>query len=107
MPSGTKRLVLVLPWFTFCFLAVLLTTASKPACAADEKADSAKDNLSVTEQSIHMPGGVLQYKATAGTLTLKDEEGKALASIFFVAYTKTSAEDPAKRPITFAFNGGP
>jgi carboxypeptidase C (cathepsin A) len=37
---------------------------------------------------------------------MKDEEGKPRASFFFTSYTKDGA-DPAKRPITFTFNGGP
>ncbi len=37
---------------------------------------------------------------------MKDEDGKPQASFFFVYYSKDGA-DPAKRPITFAFNGGP
>ncbi|MCA9427849.1 MAG: peptidase S10 [Candidatus Omnitrophica bacterium] len=38
---------------------------------------------------------------------MKDEEGEAKAKIFFVAYEKLDVEDVDKRPITFAFNGGP
>src|SRR5262249_10353547 len=52
-------------------------------------------------------GDTLHYTVTAGTMVLKEEDGKALASIFFVAYTKNAVDDLAKRPITFTFNGGP
>ena len=38
-------------------------------------------------------------------LPLRDAQGKTLASIFYVAYTR-EPPDP-KRPITFVFNGGP
>ena len=44
----------------------------------------------------------------------KDKEGKdkdepkQKAKVFFVAYTRTDVDkDPAKRPITYSFNGGP
>ena len=38
----------------------------------------------------------------------KSENGlKAKAKVFFVAYTLDDVADPATRPITFAFNGGP
>lgn len=30
-----------------------------------------------------------------------------LASIFFIAYTREGIENPAQRPLTFSFNGGP
>ena len=48
----------------------------------------------------------MNYTATAGVLILKRDDGKARASIFFVAYTLDNA-DTATRPLTFAFNGGP
>ena len=66
------------------------------------------DKLSVTNQQITIHGQVLKYKATAGTLAIKDEAGKPKADMFFVAYEmQPAAEDPATRPITFVFNGGP
>lgn len=63
--------------------------------------------LSVTEHEITLGGKVIKYRATAGYLVLKTEKGKARANMFFVAYTKLDEKDPAKRPITFSFNGGP
>jgi carboxypeptidase C (cathepsin A) len=48
----------------------------------------------------------VHYTATAGNLLIKDAEGKANGSIFYVAYTEDGV--PAKsRPITFLYNGGP
>lgn len=62
----------------------------------------------VTEHEVTVGGKVLRYKATAGTLTLKDDAGKPRASVFFVAYDKMGeGVDPATRPITYVFNGGP
>lgn len=66
------------------------------------------DKLSTTEHEITVHGEALTYNATAGTLAIKDEAGKAKADMFFVAYEKQpAASDPATRPITFVFNGGP
>src|SRR5205814_4128069 len=59
-----------------------------------------------TTHEITLAGRALRYTATAGYLPMKDEEGKLKANIFFVAYTKDGA-DSARRPLTFAFNGGP
>jgi carboxypeptidase C (cathepsin A) len=73
---------------------------------ADSKAPAPKETLSETRHTITVDGATLEYKATAGTLVLKEEDGKARASIFFVAYTRTDVADPG-RPVTFAFNGGP
>src|SRR5438876_6809667 len=71
--------------------------------APPQEAKAPTDNLVVTRHD----AGKLKYTATAGTLVLKEEDGKALASMFFVAYTLNGVEDLAKRPITFTFNGGP
>ena len=48
-------------------------------------------------------GKPLAYIATAGTVTIRDDEGKPTASMFYVAYT---TGDP-RRPVTFLYNGGP
>jgi len=48
-------------------------------------------------------GRTVGYTATAGTLTLRDPQGKPTASIFYTAYTVPGA----RRPVTFLFNGGP
>ena len=87
--------------------------ASQPATAPAEgkgAKDDAKggDKLSVSEHELNVNGRPFKYKATAGTIQMKDETGKAKADVFFVAYDKQpAAENPASRPITFVFNGGP
>jgi carboxypeptidase C (cathepsin A) len=75
----------------------------KPAAAKEDK-DPA---LSITEHEVSIGGKTIKYQATAGYLVLKNEKGEARANIFFVAYTKLGEADPAKRPLTFSFNGGP
>jgi carboxypeptidase C (cathepsin A) len=57
----------------------------------------------VTRHSAVIGGRPLAYTATAGTLTIRDDEGKPVASMFYVAYT---TGDP-HRPVTFFYNGGP
>lgn len=52
-------------------------------------------------------GRSLGYTATAGTLTVRDIEGKPTASMFYTAYTLDGTKPGTKRPITFFYNGGP
>ena len=40
-------------------------------------------------------------------MPLKDASGETEAHIFYMAYTLDGVADAAKRPLTFAFNGGP
>ncbi len=65
------------------------------------------ETISKTKHSIQINGKALAYTATAGTLVLKKDDTKPWASMFYVAYTRDDVQDVAKRPITFAFNGGP
>jgi carboxypeptidase C (cathepsin A) len=60
----------------------------------------------ISEHSIDLPGGKLAYTATAGTFSLFDGSGQRSAAVFYTAYVAKSA-NPASRPVTFAFNGGP
>jgi carboxypeptidase C (cathepsin A) len=62
---------------------------------------------SVTEHEIEIDGETVPYTATAGNLLLTAEDGKPKGSIFYVAYTRSDVDDPADRPVTFSFNGGP
>ncbi|TPG13690.1 S10 family peptidase [Sphingomonas oligophenolica] len=57
--------------------------------------------------AVTVDGRRLGYTATAGTLTVRDTEGKPTASMFYVAYTLDGVKPGTKRPITFFYNGGP
>lgn len=89
---------------------------SKPAAKDDQEGkDKQKeepkppppDREVTTEHSAKIGGRKLDYTATAGSLTLKDSDGKPKATFFYVAYDRKGVQDQGRRPITFAFNGGP
>src|SRR5262245_24295377 len=61
---------------------------------------------SVTDKSVATASGPIAYTATAGTLMLHDQTGEQSAAVFYVAYVAKD-RDPATRPVTFVFNGGP
>lgn len=91
------------------FLAALPAEENKKAAkGADEHAaDTGKDNLTTTSHSLARNGAKFDYEATAGTLVVQEDGAKHKAKMFFVAYTRSKVEEPSRRPITFAFNGGP
>src|SRR5579864_8899760 len=60
----------------------------------------------VTHHQITVDGKLLKYSATAGRLPIKRSDGRVEAEMFYVAYT-LDGQEAAKRPLTFAFNGGP
>src|SRR4051812_14759370 len=66
----------------------------------------ARDQISTTQHSIAVGGTTINYTARSGTMIMRDDDGKPRASVFFTSYTRDAA-DPARRPLTFTFNGGP
>ena len=88
---------------------------AKPAepAKSDGEATDKEEHFDVTEvapvvthHQVTVNGKALSYTATAGRLPLKRGDGKIEAEMFFVAYT-LDGQDASKRPLTFAFNGGP
>lgn len=67
----------------------------------------AKEEISVTEHTIHIGSQTIPYKATASTILLKDDAGEPTGLIYSVAYTRSDVTDLSKRPISFYYNGGP
>jgi carboxypeptidase C (cathepsin A) len=57
-----------------------------------------------SHHTVSVGGKTIGYTATAGTLTLRDDDGKPIASMFYVAYV---ADGGGNRPVTFSYNGGP
>lgn len=72
------------------------------------------DDVMTTHHVLRTADGELPYTATTGRMVLREEvheddrfQGwKAKAELFVVSYVRDDG-DPAGRPVTFAFNGGP
>jgi carboxypeptidase C (cathepsin A) len=78
------------------------------AAGAQERPSSApKAESSVTQHSLSIGGRSISYTATAGTLLVRNERDEVTASIGYVAYVERDGGEAGRRPITFAFNGGP
>jgi len=77
------------------------------AAQYDVRKELVDEVSSVTHHSVTIDGQKIPYTATAGNMVLRSDDGKPLGSIFYVAYTRDGVSDPAKRPITFSYNGGP
>lgn len=99
-----------LPVFLF---AITLLVAAAPSFAADAaktaapaSTTTAPPQKSVTHGSVTVNGASIRYTATAGSIILKDAKGNPTASMFYIAYTQDGA-NADKRPLTFAYNGGP
>jgi len=80
--------------------------ATTPGIESMAQRDNRPDRWVQTHHSITINGQQINYTATCGYLPVANRDGTVQANMFFVAYTK-DGEDAHKRPITFAFNGGP
>ncbi|HEV2540743.1 MAG TPA: peptidase S10 [Frateuria sp.] len=96
--------------------ATLLVPVSFAADKDKPRADGDQAQAALTQPqsaqssgSVSVEGRRIDYKAVAGTLVLHehgDQAGEPTVSMFYAAYFKQGV-DPAKRPITFIYNGGP
>ncbi len=82
------------------------TTDEKPAetQAAEQPAGPPVE----THHQLSLGDRTLHYTVNTGMMPMKNSEtGETEGNIFFVAYTLDNVDDPADRPLVFAFNGGP
>jgi carboxypeptidase C (cathepsin A) len=90
-------------------LGLVLPQTVRGAETPDDKKSAREEPVEKFVDTLHeaMIGGQsIRYKATAGKLLQKSDQLESRAAVFFTAYTRERA-DPATRPITFCFNGGP
>lgn len=66
-----------------------------------------KAEVSTTMQSVNINGNTIYLTAKAGTFQVRDENNEPIALMGHTYYTKDSKTRNNRRPIVFAFNGGP
>lgn len=93
------------------FAAAPLLAQDKDSKSSDKPADAAspapKEETSVTDHTIKLGAQSISYKATAGTLLLKNDKSEPTALVYYTAYTRSDSKDASARPIAFLYNGGP
>ena len=109
MIRNRSRLVLAL---AAAMLLPTLAAAADPAAHSEEgkketPAVPAAPAPAVTHHEITIDGAKIPYTATAATIDLQNDDGDTIGRMFYVAYTRDGVSDPATRPVTFCFNGGP
>ena len=91
---------------TCCLLFFLLPMAFSQTDG--KQATTKKDPeaiVSTTKQTVKINGTTINLTAKAGTMELRDENNEPIALFGFTSYTKDGTN--TKRPIVFAYNGGP
>ena len=77
-----------------------------PRSREDTAKASVAEDAQPVRRAIPFHGRTLAYTVTPGHVTIRNDEGEPIASMFYVAYTMPVG-DGRPRPVTFLFNGGP
>lgn len=87
------------------------TAAATPAPAKEDKSSNNltfnPDSFVATEHETTIKGQKIPYKAITGTMPVWDDDGKAIAGLFYTYYERTDIKDRSTRPLVISFNGGP
>lgn len=76
----------------------------KPEATAKE---STKEESSTTEHTVKVGAQTVPYKATVGSILLKNEKQEPSGLIYFTSYARSDVKDMSRRPLAFVYNGGP
>jgi len=86
--------------FTMSLIAVMVISyAQGPKLPADSVISS--------EHAVSINGKSIPYTATCGTQPVWDEDGNAVAALFYTYYERKDVKDRDARPLLISFNGGP
>jgi len=79
-----------------------------PSGSAEAGAEAAllPDDPVSTQRTARLNGQTVSYTAVAGWQPIRSD-GKTVAKMFYIAYTRNGIEDLSTRPLVFSFNGGP
>lgn len=87
-------------------LAAAFLTLLVPVAAAEAEPAKLPDAV-MRQASVRLSDGkALAYQVTAGALPVEGPGGELLGEVSYTAYV-AAGQDRGRRPVTFAFNGGP
>jgi carboxypeptidase C (cathepsin A) len=95
------------------YTTILMLTLSSVAFAQDSDVaeepdkDEPKAESVTTEHSVRIDGNTIRYTATAGLALINNDDEEPIGQFGYTAYIKEGVDDASKRPIMFAYNGGP
>ncbi len=96
----------------FLLLTAVVAIAQKPSEEGMAKTTAFNRALSLEQKAektgeVTIKGQKVPYKVTASTQPVWDEDGKAIAGLFYVYYERTDVSNKETRPLVISFNGGP
>ncbi len=91
--------------FIFFFSFLTISVFSQQTEEKEEPGPIPEPYISSTKQTVQIGGITITLQAKTGTILLRDEQNKPIALFGYTSYIKENGL--SKRPIVFAFNGGP
>ena len=85
-------------------LAQAVSTTVEKKVDDEIKLPPLPDDKTIT-QAARIGGRQISYRATVGTIAVRDDKGKKIGEVVYTAYVVPSSD--TRRPVTFAVNGGP
>jgi len=103
---------LFLSIFVLATYALFAQKKNNAEIAKDDKAQVINqlvvvDSSVTTHHHVTIKGQEIPYTAQAGTMPLRDEDGKPIAGIFYTYYKRSDISNTDTRPLVISFNGGP
>jgi carboxypeptidase C (cathepsin A) len=109
--SIDRRLAMAIGGLAWIGSAAIASAQQRPNNATPAAPENRQDIKPMpadvtTHHSLELPGRTLQFNATAGAIRLEDDKNAPRADVAFIAF-RLDGNEPAHRPVTFVFNGGP
>ncbi len=94
---------------TAALLLLCLAAAAQDDEGGDDKkaAEPPQAEAVTTQHSVRIGSTVVRYSATAGLALIHNEEDEPTGLFGYTAYVRDGVENRARRPLLFAYNGGP
>ena len=89
-------------FFITIFIAIFHSEAR-----SQKKVEIPVDTTVVTTHRVNINGQRIDYTATTGMQPVWNDEGEAIASLFYTYYKREGGKDVKNRPLVISFNGGP
>ena len=91
----------------FAFAVLLFFAGPVFAGQPDEEPPPYEPRSFVSQASVQIGGARVRYRAIAEDMGITDADGEPVASVFSFTYLRQGVGDASRRPVVFAFNGGP
>ena len=97
--------------YSWIMVLLLIMTSGAIAQEADATAETVVDEPQAesvtTQHSVNIDGKKIRYSATAGLALIRNDDDKLIGQFGYTAYIRDGVDDASRRPIMFAYNGGP